>query len=106
VLGLIGARHVIRKQGHAFLENLVEVNSTRVQADILDRVQESRNQLEMEIRKLLHDVSRIAEQALNNAKATQKKGAPAVHAALQRLSILQREVGKLVDPNVSGKVEQ
>jgi GTP-binding protein EngB required for normal cell division len=106
-LGLIGARAVIDKHGHAFLENLVEVNSTRVQADILARVQESRGQLEMEIRKLLHEVSRIAEQALSNSKATQEKGAPAVHAALERLNRLQREVAELADPNAADwKVDQ
>jgi Dynamin family len=96
-LGLIGARAVIEKQGQAFLENLVAVNSTRVQADILARVQESRGQLEMEIRKLLHEVSRIAEQALNNAKATQEKGASAVHAALERLHGVEREVAEVAD---------
>ena len=99
-LGLIGARAVIQKEGQAFLENLVEVNSTRVQADILARVQESRGQLEIEIRKLLHEVSRIAEQALSNAKATYEKGAPAVHAAIERLNSLKREVAEVADPNV------
>jgi Dynamin family len=99
-LGLIGARAVIQKEGQAFLENLVEVNSTRVQADILARVQESRGQMEIEIRKLLHEVSRIAEQALSNAKATHEKGAPAVHAAIERLNSLQREVAEVADPNV------
>jgi len=105
-LGLAGARDVIRKQGHAFLENLFAVNSTRVQADILERVQESRAHLEREIRTLLHEVSRIAEQALSNAKTTQEKGLPAVHAALQRLTAFEREVTKLVDPDAaSGKVD-
>ena len=99
-LGLIGARAMIQKQGQAFLENLVEVNSTRVQVDILARVQESRGQLEVEIRRLLHEVSRIAVQALSNAKATQEKGAPAVHAAIERLNSLQREVGEVANLNV------
>jgi GTP-binding protein EngB required for normal cell division len=102
-LGLIGARAVIQKQGQAFLENLVAVNSTRVQADILARVQESRGQLEIEIRKLLHEVSRIAEQALNNAKATQEKGAPAVHAALERLNGFEREVAEVAGPNTASR---
>jgi len=102
-LGLIGARAVIEKRGQAFLENLVAVNSTRVQADILARVQESRGQLEMEIRKLLHEVSRIAEQALNNAKATQEKGAPAVHAALERLNGFEREVVEVADRNANSR---
>jgi molecular chaperone DnaK (HSP70) len=45
--------------------------------DILDRVQESRARLETEIRKLLHDVSRITEQALAQAKRVREEGAPA-----------------------------
>jgi GTP-binding protein EngB required for normal cell division len=102
-LGLIGARAVIQKQGQAFLEKLIAVNSTRVQADILARVQESRGQLEIEIRKLLHEVSHIAEQALNNAKATQEKGAPAVLAALERLHGFEREVAEIAGPNTASR---
>ncbi len=37
-------------------------SGTRVQSDVLNRVQESRGKVETEIRKLLHEVSRIAEQ--------------------------------------------
>jgi len=39
-----------------------------VQSDILNRIQASQAYLEVEIRKLLHEVSRAAEQALNNAR--------------------------------------
>jgi GTP-binding protein EngB required for normal cell division len=98
-LGLLGARSVIIRQGHAFLKHLLAVNSIRVQTDILDRVQESRHHLEVEIRKLLHEVSRVAEQALINAKRTQEKGAPAVRYVLQRLTTLQQEIAKLSHPH-------
>jgi archaellum component FlaC len=50
--------------------------STRVQSDILKHVQESRARLETEIRKLLHEVTRIAEQALAHAKKLRKQGVP------------------------------
>jgi hypothetical protein len=63
-LALIGARGIIENDGREFLVKLLEVNSTRVQSDILNRVQESRGYLEVEIRKLLHEISRVAEQAL------------------------------------------
>ena len=107
LLGLVGAREAIAKQGHAFLENLLVVNSTRVQTDVLERVQESRRQLEVEIRKLLHEVSRIAEQALSNAKKTQEKGAPAVDSALERLSFFERELAELGTPHAaSGSVDR
>lgn len=75
------------------------MNSTRVQTDILNRVQESRRHLEVDIRKLLHEVSRIAEQALSNARKIQEKGAPAVCSALHRLTTFEREVAKLGDFN-------
>ena len=103
VLGLVGARNAITKQGHAFLESLLVVNSTRVQTDVLERVQESRRQLEVEIRKLLHEVSRIAEQALSNAKKTQEQGAPAVASALARLRITELELAELGDPHAASE---
>ncbi len=55
VLGLAGASKIIEKDAREFFARLLETNSTRVQSDILDRVQESRARLEVEIRKLLHE---------------------------------------------------
>jgi peptidoglycan hydrolase CwlO-like protein len=72
------------------------VNSARVQNDVLNRVQESRGHLETEIRKLLHEVSRIAEQALDRARKVKEEGTPAVEAAVERLSRLDREIAALV----------
>jgi hypothetical protein len=92
VLGLIGTRQVIDKSAHEFLVRILEVNSTRVQSDILNRVQESRSQLETEIRKLLYEISRVAEQALARAKKVREEGAPAVQRALDRLDHLEGEV--------------
>jgi archaellum component FlaC len=67
-----------------------------VQSDILNRVQESRARLETEIRRLLHEVSRIAEQALAHAKKVREEGAPAVQAELRRLDSLEQEVRAFV----------
>jgi polyhydroxyalkanoate synthesis regulator phasin len=94
-LGLVGAGKIIENDGRSFLARLLEFNSTRVQSDILNRVQESRGKLEAEIRKLLHEVSRIAEQALDRAKRVREEGAAAVQAALQRLDSLEQEVRAL-----------
>jgi|SRR5580692_4050278 hypothetical protein len=57
------------------------------------RVQESRARLESdtETRKLLHEVSRIAERALACAKRVFEEGVPAVEAGLQRLDSFGRE---------------
>jgi hypothetical protein len=95
ILGLVGARGVIQKEAQEFLSHLLEINSTRVQSDILNRVQESRSRLEVEIRKLLHEVSRIAEHALTHARTARAAGASAVQAALERLDYLEREIRNL-----------
>ncbi len=98
VLGLIGARKVIAGDAREFLDKLLETNSTRVQSDILSRVQDSQGQLEAEIRKLLHEVSRIAEEALRRARTIREEGSPAVQRALERLDCLEREVHTLLNP--------
>jgi GTP-binding protein EngB required for normal cell division len=91
-LGLAGLRNWIDKDVRWFLDWLFEVNSSRVQNDVLSRIEESRNHLEAEIRKLLLEVSRIAEQALERARSARDEGAPAVEAALSRLNRLECEI--------------
>jgi predicted GTPase len=95
VLGIAGARRVIANDAREFLDYLLEMNSCRVQSDILNRVQESRGQLETEIRKLLHEVSRIAGQALERARAARAAGAAATEAALARLDELETAVSQI-----------
>jgi ribosome biogenesis GTPase A len=97
VLGLVGASKFIQNDAQQFLVRLFETNSTRVQSDILNRVQESRSRLEVEIRNLLHEVSRIAEQALIRARKVKDAGEPAVHIALDRLDALERGISTLGD---------
>jgi hypothetical protein len=92
VLGLVGAHGVIEADARQFLTHLLETNCTRVQSDILNRVQESRNRLEVEIRKLLHEIRRIADQALTHARTAQAEGASAVQAARARLDRLEGEI--------------
>jgi ribosome biogenesis GTPase A len=88
----VGAGKVIRQDAEDFLEHLLETNSTRVQSDVLNLVQESRGKLEVEIRKLLHEVCRIAEQALAHARAAREAGTPAVQSARARLASLDHEI--------------
>jgi hypothetical protein len=95
VLGLVGARGVIESEGREFLGRLLEVNCSRVQNDILNRVQESRGRLEVEIRKLLHEVSRIVVEALTHAREARTAGAAAVEAAVARLDRLEQEINDL-----------
>jgi GTP-binding protein EngB required for normal cell division len=97
LLALVGARKVITNEAHEFLQHLLEVNSSRVQNDVLNRMQESRERLEVEIRKLLHEVNRIAEQALERARRIKEDGTPAVQQAMERLDRLEQEVLALAD---------
>jgi hypothetical protein len=92
ILGLVGAHGVIEADARQYLTHLLETNCTRVRSDILNRVQESRSRLEVEIRKLLHEIRRIAEQALTRARTARAEGASAVRAARARLERLEREI--------------
>jgi Dynamin family len=96
VLGLVWAFSVIESEARDFLEYLLEINSTRVQSDVVDRVQESKGQLEVEIRKLLHEVSRVAERALENAREAKEQGAAAVEVKLARLRAREEEIQSLL----------
>jgi hypothetical protein len=95
-LPLVGARKVITNDAREFLRHLLEVNSSRVQNDVLNRIQDSRDRLEVEIRKLLHEISRIAEQALERARKLKEEGTPAVQSAVERLDRIEREISALV----------
>ena len=97
MLGVAGARSVIRNEAREFLSRLLETNSTRVQSDVLNRVQESRGKLESEIRKLLHEVSRIAERALVRARKVKEDGEAAFHAEWNRLDRLTQQLTALRD---------
>jgi hypothetical protein len=96
LLPLVGAHKVITNEAREFLRHLLEINSARVQNDVLNRIQESRDRLQVEIRKLLHEISRIAEQALNRARKVKEEGSPAVQSAIERLDRIEREVSVLV----------
>jgi hypothetical protein len=95
-LPLVGGRNLITNDAREFLRHLLEVNSSRVQNDVLNRIQESRGRFEVEIRKLLHEISRIAEQALDRARNVKEEGTPAVQSAIERLNRLERDVSALV----------
>ena len=95
VLGLVGARKLIQTDAAEFLDHLLDTNTARVQSDVLNRVQESRGRLEVEVKKLLHEVSRIAEQALAHARSARDAGAAGVESALARLNRLDQETREI-----------
>jgi hypothetical protein len=67
-----------------------------VQNDVLNRIQDSRGRLEAEIRKLLHEISRIAEQALDRARKVKDEGTSAVQLAVERLDRIEQDISALV----------
>jgi hypothetical protein len=101
-LELFGLRRIIDKDARWFLDWLFEVNSSRVQNDVLNRIEESRNRLEAEIRQLLREVSRVAEQALTRARKAREEGAPAVQAALLRLDGLENDIDEIRQGKIRG----
>ena len=108
-LGILRAYGVIERDACAFLTHLMETNSTRVQSDVVSRVQESRGHLEVEIRKLLHEVTRIAERALDRARTAKAAGASAVEAALFRLDRTERALRDLQEtgePSLDWRIKQ
>jgi GTP-binding protein EngB required for normal cell division len=96
VLGLVGARSVIANRAMEFLEYLLEMNSSRVQSDLLDRVEESQGQLEAEIRKLLHQITRMATAALEHAREAKSRGTAAVEKKLLRIANVEEEIHSLL----------
>lgn len=92
VCGLVGYRSGILGDAGEFLDQLMEVNSSRVQSDVDARVRVSRGLLEAEIKGLLREAVAIAERALVRARTTQAAGEVAVNTSLERLRGLEKDV--------------
>jgi predicted GTPase len=92
VLGGIGLRGGIVCDAQEFLDQLLEVNSSRVQSDVDERVRESRKKLEADLKGTLREASAIADRALARARAAQAAGIAEVRSALDRLDRAEREV--------------
>jgi hypothetical protein len=95
VLGVLRVYGPMERDGSAFLDRLLEMNSSRVQSDLDDRVIESRQRLEADIRVLLLEISAAAQRALDRARAAKAAGSAAVEDQLKRLDALAQEVRNL-----------
>ncbi|HVO52550.1 MAG TPA: dynamin family protein [Thermoanaerobaculia bacterium] len=78
-------RRAVERDTAAYLEHLLQVNSARVQNDLIERVRESRRRLEAEIRARLSEAVRSAASALERANARRAEGEASVAAELSRL---------------------
>jgi len=94
-MGMVRYFSSLEHEAERFLDYLVETNTSRVQSDILERVQESRSHLEAQIRRLLVEVNRMAEQALNHARTTVAAGSSAVATQLSKLDAIEAEIRSL-----------
>jgi GTP-binding protein EngB required for normal cell division len=88
----LGWREGIVRDAMEFVGQLLEVNSSRVQSDVDERLRGSRRKLGAEITALLTEGSTIAARALAHARAAQAAGAPAVVKARARIDSAEREV--------------
>jgi predicted GTPase len=96
VLGGVGIRGGFVRDAQPFLDQLLEVNASRVQSDVDERVRESRKRLEAEVKRVLREASAIADRALARARTAQLAGIPGVQSALARLSCAEREIRGII----------
>jgi vacuolar-type H+-ATPase subunit H len=92
LLGGLGLRGGIVRDAQEFLEELLEVNSPRVQSDVDERLRESRKKLDTEIKRVLREASSIADRALARARTAQSAGTSVVEGAVARLAAVEREI--------------
>jgi hypothetical protein len=92
LLGSVGLHGGIVRNARLFLNQLLEVNSSRVQSDVNERVRESRKKLEAEINSVLREASAIVGRALARARTAQAAGISGVQAARTRLDSVELEV--------------
>ncbi|HEV8439562.1 MAG TPA: dynamin family protein [Methylomirabilota bacterium] len=83
------------KHAMEYLERLLWSNSSRIQNDLIERVAESRRQLETEIRARLGEALEVAERALERARQRHNEGREAASSEIERLEALRREAEEL-----------
>lgn len=87
-------RRALDRAAGAYLERLLETNSSRVAADLGARVGESRRLLEADLRSLLGDVVRGAERATQRAREARHMGMGEVNVSLARIEELRSAVSR------------
>ena len=92
VLGGLGIRDGIVGDAREFLDQLLEVNASRVQSDVDERLRESRKRLETEVKAVLREASATADRALARARTAQAAGIPGIQGELARLSFAERAI--------------
>ena len=95
-------RSAVRHAG-AYLDTLVESNSSRIANDLVERTAASRERLEAEVRSRLREVSDRARRALSDARLRMSEGQEAVLKELSRLDSLHTNVESLFAARPQGE---
>lgn len=88
-------RRAVKRDAAEYLERLLEVNSARIKNDFLERVLQSRQRLEEDLRRRLRDLAASAERAVEQARQARVAGAAAVGARLEGIAGLRAEAETL-----------
>jgi hypothetical protein len=88
-------RRAVKRDAAEYFERLLEVNSARIKNDFRERVLQSRQRLEEDLRRRLRDLAASAERAAGQAQRAHAAGAAEVGARLDRIARLQAEVETL-----------
>jgi hypothetical protein len=88
-------RSVLKRTGR-YQDDIIEANSSRVAADVVERVNQSRARLESELRENLRRVTSVAESALARARQRRAEGEVAVNDELRSIALFRREVESLL----------
>ena len=88
--------HGALRRATAYLDALVESNSSRVAADLVERAGASRERLEAELRMRIRAVLERARRAVSEARRRREDGAGAVARELERLRSIEDAVGALI----------
>lgn len=91
------ALRAVARRTEWYLEQLLQVNSTRVRNDIDDRIAESSLHLAAEIRSLLRDVATSAERAVQRAHTAQAEGIERVALEIAHLETMRTEVAYILN---------
>jgi predicted GTPase len=95
-------RAILRQTGR-YLDDIIEANSSRVAADLVERAAKSRTHLESELRANLRRVTSVAESALARARKRYAEGDAAVQEELRSIALSRREVELLLQQTEGGE---
>jgi GTP-binding protein EngB required for normal cell division len=93
-----GVRRPVEQDALKFLDWLLEVNTSRVQFDLVARLRTSRQRFERHLRRLLSDARDSSQTSLALARQTLLRGDAAVREELAQIAVMRQSVMDLVQP--------